>query len=925
MSQYLISPLVSNQLPGFVRDEHSKFITFVEKYYEWAESNNNFLKVSDDLKQAQDLDLSSEMFLQQIKNEFLPYFPEIVKLDRRKLLKLINQFYNSKGTPNSLKFLFRVLFDEEIDVYFPKDDILKASDGKWVLPLALRIETTDNNIFNIENNLITGLQSKSTAFVEKVTRSVDRQLGISYIELYVSNIEKRFLTGETIVSTYTNNSGVDVTVSGTLIGSLSEINIDPNNRGLYYNSYDANTGYQGDPVTIVGGLNPTSSNPVGALATVGETTKGGITDIVVLNGGYGFRKLENFANSSSVQFTGGFENVNFGTEAFARITLLDEGQFRTLNVSNTSIETIYTQPLSNLENNIISTVATLQNINVYPISFVSLVSGGGGYIGKPTTDVLSFYSEESNDVLMASGLNITKGTNFIFDPLQTFTNLFEPGDIAKLYIRNRLEKIVNVTNVTATQIFFDEFFPNDVFGVELYKLLRRNLKQIGSLGRINIVDGGDNYQVGDYLTFTGGSGYGANAQVTSIHTSNNGIKSVTFNETIDYIRGGEGYNSQELSNTFVSVNSANGSNSILQVTEILGDGESLDLSTSRVGAISKLRIQSYGYDYVASPTISLKNGDLVLSNVTTGQVFISNTKIYQGNSNLLPDFSATVDKYDSASKTLRIFDYKGTINAAALIYSDDGLIDAEISSYLFYGDGKAKATASFENGLIRIPGIYINSDGQVSSDKKIQDSKKYHNYSYIINTQNDYIKFKNSLNDIVHPIGTKTFVNRTDNNIEDTIHTIESNSKYEILLTDYYNVNNSNIITTSNATINLSLFVENGDYLIVNNLERQIIGTGNVSVGSNVVVGSNTNFLNDVQIGSYIRFNGNTELVVDVTGDYRVITQNTFGISANDITLYVSDIQVKEVANVTSNTITVTSNFLGNSNNSLVYVEKMNK
>ena len=58
------------------------------------------------------------------------------------------------------------------------------------------------------------------------------------------------------------------------------IKIDPINRGLYYNGYDPDLGYDGDPVTIIGGLNPQSANPVGALATVGTVLKGSVKNII---------------------------------------------------------------------------------------------------------------------------------------------------------------------------------------------------------------------------------------------------------------------------------------------------------------------------------------------------------------------------------------------------------------------------------------------------------------------------------------------------------------------------------------------------------------------------------------------------------------------------------------------------------------------
>ena len=296
MDQVLTSKLVERQLPEFVRDEYPIFVTFLQKYYEWLETNNQVNYELDALKNSIDLDKADNDYLNLIKRDLMPYFPENILADKRLFLKLITTFYKSNGTPDSVKFLFRALYNENIDIYYPKDDILKASDGKWVLPLALRIDTSDNNIFNIEKTKITGRISKATAIVEKVIESVDRQLGIKYIELYVSNIQRLFETGETIDATY-NNGVVDVTVSGRLIGALSEIKIDPLNRGLYYNGYDPLIPYNGDPVTIVGGLNPSANSPVGALAYVGNTTKGSVTDILLTNPGFGFRKTSEISSS----------------------------------------------------------------------------------------------------------------------------------------------------------------------------------------------------------------------------------------------------------------------------------------------------------------------------------------------------------------------------------------------------------------------------------------------------------------------------------------------------------------------------------------------------------------------------------------------------------------------------------------------------
>lgn len=921
MSNFLISPLVEQQLPEFVRGEYSTFVTFLEKYYEWLEQSGNVIKAADDIRNAQDVDLATDYYIQEIQKEFLPYFPQSITLDKRKFLKLIKQFYSAKGTPNSVKFLFRALYNEEIDIYYPKDDILIASDGKWVLPLALRLDTSDSNIFNIEKCLLIGQTSKATALVEKVTRSVDRQLGITYIEVYISNVKKTFQTGETVYATY-NNGITEITVSARLIGALSEIKIDPQNRGLFYNAYDATTGYSGDPVTIVGGLNPIANTPVGAVAYVGETTSGGITDVIVSNGGFGFRDPAVTANTSIIDFTGGFENAVFGTESRAKISLLDETTKRTLNVSTTSIETLLSSPISNVENNSISSITTFSSFNVFPISFVTVEGSGGGYRTKPSVDVFSLYRETENDVLVCSSVNIVKGSYSITDNTQNLTLSFDAGDMVRLFLKNRYEELKEIVSVTNTTITFAESFPNDISGVSVYKVLRSDLRKLGSLGRIEITNGGENYNVGEYLVFTGGSGYGANARIKEVHTSNNGIKSVEFLQTAEYVIGGEGYSKTSLPT--ITINTASGSNAQMQILEITGDGESLNLTTSRIGAISKLRVISYGYDYVSAPSISLRNADMLVSNVTSGQLFVSNTKVYQGTSNTNTTFTAMVDKFVSANGFLRIFDYKGSLNTTEPLISDDGSVTANVVSISYYGDGQAKATASFENGLIRLPGLYINTDGHVSSDKRIQDSDRYHNFSYVINTTKDYNQFKNALNNIVHPLGTKTFVNRIDNNTEVVSKSLTDVGIIQLTLSDTFNIaNGGNNMVSTNLSANLTSSVNVGDIVILTDVYRQISGTANTTSGSNTVTGVSSNFINDIIEGDILVLStGNTETVSNVISANSFVTQNTINVTNTGITMNLLFNDTKMVTFVNANTILVDTAFTTNSSYVTSFVQK---
>jgi hypothetical protein len=928
MENVRTSNLVSSQLPDFVRSDYPKFVTFLEKYYEWLETTNSVSFEIDALRNANDIDSSDDYYIEQLKKDLAPYFPQEIVTDKRLFLKLVTQFYKSSGTQESVKFLFRALYNENIDIYYPKEDILKASDGKWVLPLALRIDTNDNNIFNIAKTLITGQSSKATALVEKVIQSVDRQLGITYTEIYVSNVNRLFTTGERITATYVDeDTGLNVTVGGRLIGALSEIKINPNNRGLFYNAYDPETGYDGDPVSIVGGLNPVANTPVGAVAYVGVTTKGGITDIIVEKSGFGFRDPAINLNSSIIDFKGGFANTTFGTEAKASINLLDTSVSRKLNVSNMSIQTLHgLHPnVANVENVTIANATTFDAFTVFPISFVVIDGSGGGYRQKPTVETYSFYNEDYDDILVCTARNIVAGTSLINDTTQNLTVSFETGDYVRLFINNKFEAIREVSSVDTNNLYFAEPFPNNLSGVSVYKVLRNDLYKIGSLGRITINSGGTNYANGDILIFTGGSGYGANAFV---NVAPGGIiTSVTMNNHSSnaFVIGGEGYKRDSLPT--ITIQSSSGTSANLSVSEITGDGEQYGLTTSRIGAITSLRVSSYGYDYVEAPIVSLRNADIILNSVTEGQLFVSNTSIYQGTSNISSSFSATVDSYNSGTTTLRIFNYRGVFDATKAIKSDDGTVTANVTSSLFYGDGNAKATANFENGLIRYPGIYLNTDGQISADKKLQDGEKYHNFSYIIKSQTDYSKFKKPLNDIVHPVGTKTFITKIDDN-EEMLTQVNTSAFITITsLADTYNIaNGSNKIITTNTSANLQATVNVGDLILLSNVHRRLQNTVNVVSGSNILFGAanSVNFINDLQDGDTIYLStGNTVTIKEVTNSSFAILDTTINVTSTSATVNLVYTATIRANSRNANTIFASSIFTSNGSNLSATIQKV--
>ena len=130
MSDFKNSILVSQQVPEYVREEYPLFVNFLEAYYEFVEQQDGVNNETKNLLNQSDIDLTDKFFENFYAN-FLPLIPENTAVDKTLILKHIKDFYRSRGTEKSIRFLMRILFDEEVEFYYPQRDILKVSDGKW--------------------------------------------------------------------------------------------------------------------------------------------------------------------------------------------------------------------------------------------------------------------------------------------------------------------------------------------------------------------------------------------------------------------------------------------------------------------------------------------------------------------------------------------------------------------------------------------------------------------------------------------------------------------------------------------------------------------------------------------------------------------------------------------------------------------------
>lgn len=227
------------------------------------EQNGNPLERANAYAKARDVHETD--FLSYLEKEFIPSIPKEIEADREILIRHIQDFYRSKGTEKSYQFLFRVLYDEVIEFYYPGRDILIPDHGKWIQDRTIRIQAISGDPDQMVNRIIRGQTSNATAMVERVIRL---QAGIyDVFELFLTSRKGSFLPGETVS---------DGENTGKTYHVISKVSL----SGMSPRAFRIN-----DSLQFVGG---SGAGAKAEIAKVDET--GEITSIRVIDPGAGYDK-----------------------------------------------------------------------------------------------------------------------------------------------------------------------------------------------------------------------------------------------------------------------------------------------------------------------------------------------------------------------------------------------------------------------------------------------------------------------------------------------------------------------------------------------------------------------------------------------------------------------------------------------------------
>ena len=246
-----------------------------------------------------DTDKTIQGFLTRFRNAFLTSIPEDLhsSVDKRKLIKNVKSLYQAKGTKRASEIFFKLLFNENAEIRYPKDNMLRVSDGKWETKTILRCtEVNGSDASSLIGQTITQKDSnvvnKATAVVEDVFKFIIGSTTIVELVLGLDSIDGTFVAGENI--TGVDNTNEDAIVTLNITGIIGDKVI--TNDGTLYNA--------GDTITLTAG-------GTGAAVQVNDIGPGQLDEIIVDDGGTGY-EIGDVVNFSSGTATAKVSVVNGG-------------------------------------------------------------------------------------------------------------------------------------------------------------------------------------------------------------------------------------------------------------------------------------------------------------------------------------------------------------------------------------------------------------------------------------------------------------------------------------------------------------------------------------------------------------------------------------------------------------------------------------
>jgi len=138
--QNIEGSLIREQLPREMRMGAETFTSFIEDYYRFLNAEQGPSYTINRIIAEHDLDkVFDDTYINAIRKEVAAGIPTSPWLQKTFLLRRLVDSYTSRGSEQSIAYLFRMFFNDDIEIFKPWEHVLMPSQGKWETEIRARI------------------------------------------------------------------------------------------------------------------------------------------------------------------------------------------------------------------------------------------------------------------------------------------------------------------------------------------------------------------------------------------------------------------------------------------------------------------------------------------------------------------------------------------------------------------------------------------------------------------------------------------------------------------------------------------------------------------------------------------------------------------------------------------------------------------
>ena len=216
-------------------------------------TKDNVVRASGQLLENRTIEHSVDKYVDYLREELYDSIPKEYYGNKRLLALKFKNFFESKSNEQSYRFLFKLLYNQDVEFYYPGEDVLRVSDGNFEKTEVIRAVVTDR-VFEFLEKTIRGQTSGVLANVVDIKKFFIGSREVA--EMTLKLVSGTFTAGETIVDIE------DATLTTSIYGMVTGFTI--NDAGSGYSVADAIT-ITGDGMEAEVVVSSIKESPISAL------------------------------------------------------------------------------------------------------------------------------------------------------------------------------------------------------------------------------------------------------------------------------------------------------------------------------------------------------------------------------------------------------------------------------------------------------------------------------------------------------------------------------------------------------------------------------------------------------------------------------------------------------------------------------------